>query len=130
MSILSDFKNSLENMSPLNVYLEYDNTALELRPESFVTVGIDSEECSYDIQNDTQNFSKDKIAFRVRVIMHSDTNANIVSNYFDTYILNAIMKSNEFNVLSVKKGTPNYTKYIDRMESDNTILVECINTFE
>ncbi len=130
MSILNDFKNALENMSPLNVYLEYDTTELSLRPESFVTVSINSEECSYDIQSSSQDFSKDKIAFNVRVIMHSDTNANIVSNYFDTYILNALMKSNEFNVLSVKKGTPNYTKYIDRMESSNTIVVECINTFE
>lgn len=130
MSILADFKTTMENTSPLNIYFEYDNTPLTDRGVSFVTLGVNSEESIYDIQTATENFTKDKIAFNVRVIMRNDTHTETISNYFDTYILNPLMKSNDFNVTNVKKNTPTYTKYLDRMELLSTITVECINYFE
>jgi hypothetical protein len=130
MSILTDFRTTMENTSPLNIYLEYDSTPLEDRGVSFVTLGINSEESAYDIQTATENFTKDRIVFNVRVIMRNDTTSNTISNYFDTYILNPLMRTTDFNITSVKKGTPAYTKYLDRMELLSTITVECINYFE
>lgn len=130
MSILSDFKLQLENTSPLNVYVEYDETPLSLRGDSFVTVGIASEECAYDVRDSLGDFAKDRIAFRVTVLMRSDTDTDTISNYFDTYVLNPLMKSEGYNVTSTTKGTPNYTNQFDRMVLTSTIVVECIGTFE
>jgi len=120
MSILSELKNILENTSPIDVYLEYDGIPLESKGERFVVVGIDSEECSYDIQNSSDDFSKDKISFKVRIIMPSDVDNDTINNYFDNYIMNPLMKSIQFNVLSVKKDAPQYTKYLNKMQLDST----------
>lgn len=129
MSILSNFKDTLENISPLNIYLEYDNIPLESKGNSFVTVGINSEECSYSLQDSPNYFAKDKISFNVRIIMPKTINPSTLDGYFNLYILNALIKSNDFNILSIKKDTPKYTKYLDKMELFIKILVECINTF-
>jgi hypothetical protein len=129
MSILSDFRDTLENISPLNVYVEYDGTPLDSRTRSFVTVGIESEECSYGLQDSTAEYAKDRVTFRVRVIMPKTVSPTTLDGYFNTYILNALMKSDRYNVLSVSKDTPGYTKCLDRVELPTRVLVECIETF-
>ena len=48
MSILTQIKSTLENVSPIDVYLEYDNTSIASKGERFVIVGISSSETSYD----------------------------------------------------------------------------------
>lgn len=130
MSLINQFKELLENTSIYNVYVEFDNTPLSSRGNGFVTVGINSEECCYDIQNNSSHFTKDRISFRVRVIMPKSAKAHFIDGYFDNNILTPIMKSNTFNIVSVQKDRPVYTKYLDKMELNANIIVECISTFD
>lgn len=130
MSILTQIKSTLENVSPIDVYLEYDSTSIASKGERFVLVGISSSETSYDIQNSTDNFSKDTISISIKVVMPSNVDNDTINNYFDNYIMTPLMKSTTFNILSVKKDTPQYTKYLNKLQLDSTILLECLSNFD
>lgn len=126
MALIDEFKELLQEVSKYSVYVEYDTTPLESRQGYFLTVGIDTEECSYNIQNVGNGFIKDRICFVVRLLSPKDTNSATLDTYFDTKILNPIAKSDTFNLISYKKERPNYTKYLDKVELVSTFIVDCI----
>lgn len=127
MSLLNQFRQLLENVSIYNVYVEYDNTPLESRPDYFLTVGINSEECSYNIKNTSLGFVKDRISFVVRMLSPKYINSASLDTYFNNNILNPVAKSDTFNLISYKKERPNYSKYLDKIELVSTFIVECIS---
>lgn len=127
MSLINEFRELLENVSIYNVYVEYDTTPLESRPDYFLTVGINSEECSYNVENTQNGFMKDKISFIVRMLSPKGTTSANLDTYFDNNILKPVAKSDTFNLISYKKERPNYTKYLDKVELVSTFMVECIS---
>lgn len=127
MSLINEFKELLENVSIYNVYVEYDTTPLESRPDYFLTVGINSEECSYNVENTQNGFMRDKISFIVRMLSPKGTTSANLDTYFDNNILRPIAKSDTFNLISYKKERPDYTKYLDKVELVSTFMVECIS---
>lgn len=127
MSLINQFRELLENVSIYDVYVEYDTTPLENRPDYFLTVGINSEECSYNIKNTQNGFIKDKISFIVRMLSPKSTSSANIDTYFDNNILKPIAQSDTFNLISYKKERPNYTKYLDKVELISIFTVDCIS---
>jgi hypothetical protein len=126
MSLIEQFRELLENVSIYNVYVEYDTTPLCSRPEYFLTVGINSEECSYNIQNTQDGFMKDRITFVVTMLSPPTATASQLDTYFDNNILRPVAKSDTFNLVSYKKERPNYSKYLDKVELVSSFVVECV----
>ena len=62
--------------------------------------------------------------------MPSNVDNDTINNYFDNYIMTPLMKSTTFNILSLKKDTPQYTKYLNKLQLDSTILLECLSNFD
>lgn len=126
MAIINDLKNTLEASVIYTIYNEYDKTPLAKRGNAFITIGLNSEVTSTKFQNGDERFIKSKANVTITTIMTKNISTSFIYNYVEKNIINTLMYSNTFNVLSVDIKKPEYSKYLDRVQLPIDVTIEYV----